>query len=155
MTQGLDARSGPGSSPVAQGTSTRGTPTRRRGQATTGDRVFGVIAHTVLTIWALLVVLPLIWTFYSSFKNSREILTSPFGLPETLGLDNFITAWQEAGIGRFFGNTVIVVGGALFLVMLLGSMCAYVLARYEFPGRRSEEHTSELQSRGHLVCRLP
>ena len=136
MTQGLDARSGPGSSPVAQGTSTRGTPTRRRGQATTGDRVFGVIAHTVLTIWALLVVLPLIWTFYSSFKNSREILTSPFGLPETLGLDNFITAWQEAGIGRFFGNTVIVVGGALFLVMLLGSMCAYVLARYEFPGRR-------------------
>src|SRR5690625_5950874 len=22
------------------------------------------------------------------------------------------------------------------------------------PGRRSEEHTSELQSRGHLVCRL-
>src|SRR5690625_4941504 len=83
MTQGLDARSGPGSCPVAQGTSTRGTPTRRRGQATTGDRVFGVIAHTVLTIWALLVVLPLIWTFYSSFKNSREILTSPFGLPET------------------------------------------------------------------------
>src|SRR5690625_6476253 len=79
MTQGLDARSGPGSSPVAQGTSTRGTPTRRRGQTTTGDRVFGVIAHTVLTIWALLVVLPLIWTFYSSFKNSREILTSPFG----------------------------------------------------------------------------
>src|SRR5690625_3283271 len=136
MTQGLDARSGPGNSPAAQGTSTRGTPTRRRGQTTTGDRVFGVIAHTVLTIWALLVVLPLIWTFYSSFKNSREILTSPFGLPETLGLDNFITAWQEAGIGRFFGNTVIVVGGALFLVMLLGSMCAYVLARYEFPGRR-------------------
>src|SRR5699024_3825947 len=82
------------------------------------------------------VILPLIWPFCSAFKNSREILTSPFGLPETLGLDNFITAWQEAGIGRFFGNTVIVVGGALFLVMLLGSMCAYVLARYEFPGRR-------------------
>src|SRR5699024_9390874 len=102
MTEGLTARSGAGSWPVAPGSSSRGTPTRRRGQATTGDRVFRVIAHTVLTIWALLVVLPLIWTFYSSFKNSREILTSPFGLPETLGLDNFITAWQEAGIGRFF-----------------------------------------------------
>src|SRR5690625_666398 len=25
---------------------------------------------------------------------------------------------------------------------------------YAFPGYRSEEHTSELQSRGHLVCRL-
>ena len=30
-----------------------------------------------------------------------------------------------------------------------------VLHRYfGFGGRRSEEHTSELQSRGHLVCRL-
>src|SRR5690625_6488593 len=26
--------------------------------------------------------------------------------------------------------------------------------RCPLPGRRSEEHTSELQSRGHLVCRL-
>ncbi|GAA1486808.1 carbohydrate ABC transporter permease [Brachybacterium fresconis] len=109
---------------------------RARSASSGGDRTFGVIANVVLTIWALLVVLPLLWTFYSSFKNSREILTSPFSLPEKLNLENFVTAWTEAGIGRFFGNTLIVVGGALFLVMLLGSMCAYVLARYAFPGRR-------------------
>src|SRR2546422_7644523 len=28
------------------------------------------------------------------------------------------------------------------------------LGRFRFAGRRSEEHTSELQSRLHLVCRL-
>src|SRR5437870_10620512 len=28
------------------------------------------------------------------------------------------------------------------------------LRRHQVPARRSEEHTSELQSRGHLVCRL-
>ncbi|ATG51275.1 sugar ABC transporter permease [Brachybacterium vulturis] len=105
-------------------------------KASGGDRTFGVIANVVLSIWALLVILPLLWTFYSSFKNSREILISPFSLPEKLNFDNFVNAWTEAGIGRFFGNTLIVVGGALFLVMLLGSMCAYILARYTFPGRR-------------------
>src|SRR5207253_10649254 len=28
------------------------------------------------------------------------------------------------------------------------------LVKHATPGNRSEEHTSELQSRGHLVCRL-
>src|SRR5690625_5742684 len=34
--------------------------------------------------------------------------------------------------------------------------CSYCYARpsHEYLGLRSEEHTSELQSRGHLVCRL-
>src|SRR5699024_2213282 len=60
----------------------------------------------------------------------------PFAMPESRNFDNFVTAWTEAGIGRFFGNTVLVVGVALVLVMLLGAMCAYVLARYDFPGRQ-------------------
>ncbi|UWF78265.1 carbohydrate ABC transporter permease [Microbacterium sp. EF45047] len=35
------------------------------------------------------------------------------------------------------GPAVIVVGVALLLVMLLGSMCAYVLARFSIPGSRA------------------
>ena len=108
----------------------------RRPRRSRGDRAFAGVAHVVLIMWTLAVVLPLLWTVYSSFKTSREILTSPFSMPSEWNLDNFITAWTEAGIGRYFLNTLIVVGGALFLVMLLGAMCAYVLARFEFPGRR-------------------
>ena len=110
--------------------------TTREHRRSTGDRVFSTVAHTILIIWTLIVVLPLIWTFYSSFKTSGEILTSPFTPPSALNLDNFVTAWTEAGIGRYFFNTIIVVGGALFLVMLMGAMCAYVLARFQFPGRQ-------------------
>ena len=111
-------------------------PTARDRRRSHGDRAFAGVAHIVLVVWTLAVVLPLLWTVYSSFKTSREILTSPFSMPSEWNLDNFITAWTEAGIGRYFVNTLIVVGGALFLVMLLGAMCAYVLARFEFPGRR-------------------
>lgn len=110
------------------------TPRRRRGNPR--DRVFTVVAQTVLSLWALVVLLPLLWTVFSSFKSSGGILASPFALPDEWNFDNFVTAWNEAGIGRFFGNTVLVVGAALALVMLLGAMCAYVLARYDFPGRR-------------------
>jgi ABC-type glycerol-3-phosphate transport system permease component len=57
-------------------------------------------------------------------------------LPARPALENYSSAWTTAGIGNFFFNTVFVVGSALVLVMLLGSMCAYILARFEFPGNR-------------------
>ena len=124
-----DSRSAPAGAARA-----RITPRRRKGNPR--DRVFTVVAQTILTLWTLVVLLPLLWTVFSSFKSSGGILASPFALPDEWNFDNFVTAWTEAGIGRFFGNTVLVVGAALVLVMLLGAMCAYVLARYEFPGRQ-------------------
>jgi N-acetylglucosamine transport system permease protein len=109
---------------------------RARHRTTPGDRAFNIVAHIVLVVWALIVVLPLLWTIMSSFKDSLSILSSPFSLPKTLNVDNFVRAWSTAGIGRYFLNTVLVVGVALLLVMLLGAMAAYVLARFQFPGRR-------------------
>ena len=108
----------------------------RRPKATPGDRAVGAVSHTVLTIWALLVVLPLLWTIMTSFKTTSEIFASPFDLPARPGFANYVNAWTGSGIGRSFVNTVIVVGFALVIVMLLGAMCAYVLARFSFPGRR-------------------
>jgi len=122
--------------PDASAQSAQPGSSRRNHQRSVGDRAFATVSHAILILWSLLVVLPLLWTIYSSFKTTGEILLSPFAPPSSLNFDNFVTAWTEAGIGRFFFNTVIVVGGALILVMLLGSMCAYVLARFEFPGRR-------------------
>ncbi|MBW9204457.1 carbohydrate ABC transporter permease [Mumia sp. zg.B53] len=100
------------------------------------DRAVSSLAHIVLGFWALLVIVPLLWTLLSSFKTSNEIFSSPFSWPATWSFDNYVSAWTSEGIGRYFLNTVVVVGTALVLVMLLGSMCAYVLARYTFPGNR-------------------
>ena len=100
------------------------------------DRAVAGISHVVLSVWALVVILPLLWTIYTSFKTSSEILTTPFGLPAEMQWNNYPRAWSEAHIGEYLLNTIIVVGSALVLVMLLGSMCAYALARFRFPGNR-------------------
>ncbi|MGH3318890.1 MAG: carbohydrate ABC transporter permease [Streptosporangiaceae bacterium] len=109
-------------------------PTKRGAR----DRSTGVnaVAHILLTIWALLVVLPLLWVLVSSFKTTKEILGDPLTWPSQFKWQNYVTAWTTSGIGRFFLNTVIVVGCALFIVMVLGAMCSYVLARFRFPGNR-------------------
>jgi N-acetylglucosamine transport system permease protein len=109
----------------------------RQSVTTTGDRVVGGISHTILTIWCIIVVLPLLWTVMSSFKTSSEIFSSPFSLPSKWNFDNYVGAWTTAGIGSFLLNTVIVVFGALAVTMLFGAMCAYVLARFQCPGNRA------------------
>src|ERR671912_2124631 len=103
---------------------------------TAGDKAVTGFSHAVLIIWSVLVILPLIWVLMSSFKTSSEIFASPFALPQRWSFDNYVNAWTTAGIGSFFVNSVIVVFGALIVTMLFGSMSAYVLARFTFPGSR-------------------
>ncbi|CAA9329706.1 MAG: ABC transporter, permease protein 2 (cluster 1, maltose/g3p/polyamine/iron) [uncultured Friedmanniella sp.] len=111
-------------------------PSRRRTQVPTGEKVFGGVSHGVLVLWSLIVVLPLLWTFMTSFKTTNQIFSSPFTFPTSFNVVNYVNAWTTAGIGSAFLNTIIVVGSALVLVMILGAMCAYVLARFSFPGNR-------------------
>jgi N-acetylglucosamine transport system permease protein len=92
-------------------------------------------AQGLLVVWALICVVPLLWAVLTSFKSDREIFTNPWALPTEWHFDNFVRAWTSASIGRFFINSAIVVSAAVLLVMLLGAMVAYVLARYEFRGR--------------------
>ncbi len=45
----------------------------------------------------------------TSFKTSGEQQTkSPFALPESLNLDNFIRAFEEAPLGAYYENSIIV-----------------------------------------------
>ncbi|PRY54741.1 carbohydrate ABC transporter permease [Glycomyces artemisiae] len=99
-------------------------------------RLSDSLLHVVLAVWALLVTLPLAWAVLSSLKTDAEIFASPWSLPASPQWGNWVRAWQEAHIGRYLLNTLIVVGGALVLVMLLGALTAYCLARYDFPGSR-------------------
>jgi N-acetylglucosamine transport system permease protein len=110
--------------------------TGNRRVRTGGDKAVEATSHVLLFIWSIIVIVPFLWVVLSSFKTTKEILASPFSLPAHWQFDNYAHAWTDAGIRQFFLNTVIVVGVALVLVMLLGAMCAYVLARFTFPGSR-------------------
>jgi len=111
---------------------------RRRSPAAgsgNGDAAINVFSHTVLLGWSILVVVPFIWALIAATKTSREIFGSPWSLPESPQWSNFARAWDK-GVGDYLLNSIIVVTGGVLLTMLLGSMTAYVLARYEFRGNR-------------------
>ncbi|WP_328667447.1 carbohydrate ABC transporter permease [Streptomyces sp. NBC_00322] len=98
--------------------------------------VLNVFSHGVLVIWAIMVVLPLVWAVMTSFKTDKAIFTSPWSLPDSLHFENWSRAWSQAHMSDYFLNTVLVVGGSLVGTLLFGSMAAYVLARFDFPGNR-------------------
>ncbi|MFP1624827.1 carbohydrate ABC transporter permease [Streptomyces sp. 5K101] len=123
---------GGGDGPVAT-TAGAAPQSRKRGGE---GKVLNVFSHGMLILWAFMVVMPLLWAVMTSFKDDRSIFTSPWAPPDKLHFENWSRAWTEAHMSDYFLNTVLVVGGSLAGTLLLGSMAAYVLARFDFPGNR-------------------
>lgn len=94
----------------------------------------GILA--ILCLWVSVNIFPLMIMFLSGFKSANEIFSNPFGLPEKWNLTSYIAAWKDANFGDYFLNSLIVTGISILLIIIISSMGAYVLARYEFPGRR-------------------
>ena len=90
-----------------------------------------------LFVWAVIVILPLVWLLYSSFKTDQEIFFEPWALPQTLQWANFERAWVAVHIGQYFLNSMKVVIPSLALTLALASMTSYVLARFQFFGNRA------------------
>src|SRR5262245_5078479 len=113
------------------------------------DRAIGKIGmglkYALLGAYLVAVVFPMVWVFYTSAKSTQEIYKNPFGLPrvliapnaENVGtvVTNYHKAWVESHFSSYFFNSLKVVSLSLFLILLLGSMAAYCLARFEFRGR--------------------
>ncbi|MFE0578549.1 MULTISPECIES: carbohydrate ABC transporter permease [unclassified Streptomyces] len=110
-------------------------PGGERGAGRSEGMVLNVFSHGFLVLWAVLIVLPLIWLALGSFKTDAQIGGSALSWPTNWNLDAFGRAWDK-GIGDYFAHTLIVMVFSVPLTMLLGSMAAYVLARYPFPGNR-------------------
>ncbi|GAA5769662.1 diacetylchitobiose uptake system permease protein NgcG [Streptosporangium roseum] len=96
-----------------------------------------VLTHVTLVVWTILVAVPIVWTFLASVKSEDEIFGAAWSLPASLRFDNWARAWEQAHVGQYMINSILVVAGGTFGTMLFGSMAAYVLARYRFRGNRA------------------
>ena len=100
------------------------------------SRWSAISTQTVLVAWSVIVIFPMLWMVYSSFKTDQELFFSPWSPPAELQWDNFERAWNKAHVGEYLLNTLIVVIPALLLTLILSAMAAYVLARFRFVGNR-------------------
>jgi ABC-type glycerol-3-phosphate transport system permease component len=93
------------------------------------------VAFAALLGYALLLVVPMVWVGYSSLKGDEAIFRDPLELPTAASLStgNYSRAWSQAHFSEYFLNSVVVTGLSVALIVALGSMAAYALARFTHP----------------------
>lgn len=95
-----------------------------------------IVIRLVLVLFGLSILLPLAWVFLSSVKPGSEIFAHPWAPPEKFVWANYSNAWKEAGIGRYFVNSLVVTVATLAILIPIGAMAAYSFAKFQFFGSK-------------------
>jgi multiple sugar transport system permease protein len=96
-----------------------------------------VPVYLLLALGALITMGPFIIMVSTSLKPQAYVLeTPPQIFPEDATLGNYETAWTSSGFARYFLNSTYVTILSVFGILLLSSMMAYALSRFDFAGKR-------------------
>lgn len=93
------------------------------------EKALRVLLRIYLALFTVMILLPVLWTLYTSFKTNQEFFGNPWALPSALNFDNYIRAWNEASVGDYFMNSLYITVIVVPLVALLGAMTAYACTR--------------------------
>lgn len=98
-----------------------------------------VFYHLFCILLALIMVYPVLWLFFSGFKEQRNIFGTLNLWPETWNWQNYVNGWRGFGgvtFTTFFKNSFIVTLGATFFSVFGSVFVAYGFARIKFRGHK-------------------
>lgn len=97
-----------------------------------------ILQYVLLTLYAVITLIPFLWALSASFKPLSEIVSgSPNFLPKNFTLDNYRQIFfQEPLFFRWLFNSIVIAISVTILNLLCNSMAGYALARLHFRGRR-------------------
>ena len=84
--------------------------------------------YTILSIFALFAILPLILLFFNSIKPQEEFGVNPLGFPSEIRFQNFSEAWILGGYAKIFFNSIKLVVGTLILCLSTAGLAAFSLS---------------------------
>ena len=116
----------------------RGAPRPPAGRRLRGKTLRTVGFHTGASALALLWFLPIALILVISFRSTNDVLGNGLNaLPHSFAPGNYASAWTGGGMERALTNSAIVSVPAVMLTLLLASMAAFALSRYQIPLRRT------------------
>lgn len=94
-----------------------------------------LVTYILITLFALIMIYPLLWMVSASFKDDVEIFQSPSLIPQEPTLKNYVYGWKGVSgvsFGKFFINSLIISGACVLANVLSCSMAAYAFSKLEF-----------------------
>ena len=83
---------------------------------------------------SIVMLTPIVIMFFSAFKTNAQIFQSPFSIPDFTNIKSLLRVWNETDFLLYMSNSLIVTASSIALILILGTMAAYAIARYEFRG---------------------
>ncbi len=100
-------------------------------------RLRQLFSYTVLTIGALVMMVPLLWTVSTSLKTADKVSIRRLELiPDPVYWQNYVEIFEKQPVIRMARNTLLIVGASLFGGLVPCTLAGYAFARIAFPGRR-------------------
>ena len=102
---------------------------------------------TLLLVYGLFTLAPMIWLFLSTIQPEASLLRLPPRLlPSDITFSNYVDIFKPAAFGQNSGestfllalrNSVIVCVGTTLVAVILGTLAAYAFARFNLPAKRT------------------
>ncbi|MBL8688430.1 MAG: carbohydrate ABC transporter permease, partial [Rhodospirillaceae bacterium] len=93
-----------------------------------------ILVHAILLLGAIIMVLPIIWMFFTSFKPPTEVsLWPPQILPVEWTMENYRGIFIDAPFDRFFLNSVGLSVVATISVCVTSLAAGAMFGKYKFP----------------------
>lgn len=89
---------------------------------------------TILVVYALLILIPLLVVVFGSFKTTAEIFENSFAPPASFDVSNYAEALSGGNLGTAFVNSTVITLSSVVLTLFIGSLAAYGISR--IPGWR-------------------
>lgn len=87
--------------------------------------------HLLLLALSVMWVIPLLWTLYTALRPKADTdRYGYFSFGGRFGFENFQNAWVQAGLGKYFVNSVIITVPTVLLTLLFASMMAFAVSRF-------------------------
>ncbi|HAS6169394.1 TPA: ABC transporter permease subunit [Vibrio vulnificus] len=100
------------------------------------EKLGTVIVYLFLTLNALLVLGPVLWTILASFKPGNNLFSSSFG-EWTFTLDHYQTLFTDTPYLDWYKNTFMLATANMLISLVIVTMTAFVFSRYRFQGKRN------------------
>jgi len=101
-----------------------------------GQRYRRVLTYAILTVFAYIVILPLLATALGGFKSVGELRTNPIGLPREWLWSNYTDVLTSASYWRMLKNSLVIAALAVIVTVMVSSMAAFAFAHLRFVGSR-------------------
>ena len=105
-------------------------------QASNAERLYKIFIYLVLTLLAVLILVPVLWALLASVKATSEHYGNPWALPTHIHWQNFVDAWNKANMGGYMLHSVTVTLLALAILLVVALPASYCLARFQFVSQK-------------------